>query len=168
MSSRPKIDALFEALGIEVETIEHPPVHTVEEALPYWAGLEATHTKNLFLKGQKGDLWLLCAESSRRIDLKSAAQQVGAKRFSFANDELLFEKLGVRQGAVSPLALINDTTGEVKLIFDSGLAEATRLAFHPLVNTATLAIGIKDALAFLTAIDHPPAIIPVGMPSMPE
>src|SRR5579859_2971019 len=165
MSARTKIDALFEALGIEAEAIEHPPVHTVEEALPYWAKLDATHTKNLFLKGAKGDLWLLCAESSRRIDLKGVAQQVGAKKFSFANDDLLFESLGVRQGAVSPLALINDKAGAVRLILDSQLVEQARLAFHPLVNTATLAITVKDTLAFLAAIDHAPDIIPVGLPA---
>ena len=159
MSDRAAIEALLADLGIAAETIEHPPVHTVEEALPYWAGLDATHTKNLFLKGAKGDLWLLCAASDRRIDLKGVAQQVGAKRFSFANDEVLFESLGVRQGAVSPLALINDREGKVRLILDASLLEAKRMAFHPLVNTATVALAADDLLPLLEALAHPPDVL---------
>lgn len=164
MSGRATIEALLAEFGIAAETIEHPPVHTVEEALPYWAGLDATHTKNLFLKGQKGDLWLLCAAADRRIDLKSVAQEVGAKRFSFANDELLFEALGVGQGAVSPLALINDREGKVRLILDADLLQAKRLAFHPLVNTATVALASSDLLPLLTALDHRPEVLTLVEP----
>jgi Ala-tRNA(Pro) deacylase len=164
MSDRAGIEKLLADLGIATEIIEHAPGHTVEEALPYWAGLDATHTKNLFLKGQKGDLWLLCAAADRRIDLKGVAQQVGAKRFSFANDELLFESLGVRQGAVSPLALINDREGKVRLILDASLLEAKRLAFHPLVNTATVALNSRDLISLLTALDHPPEVLTLAEP----
>jgi Ala-tRNA(Pro) deacylase len=164
MSDRAAIEALLTGLGIATEIIEHPPVHTVEQALPYWAGLDATHTKNLFLKGQKGDLWLLCAAADRRIDLKTVAKDVGAKRFSFANDELLFEALGVRQGAVSPFALINDKEGKVRLILDADLLKAKRLAFHPLVNTATVALNAGDLLTLLKAIDHQPEVMTLAEP----
>ncbi len=159
MSSRADLEALLAERGLVTETIEHPPVHTVEEALPYWAKLDATHTKNLFLKGQKGDLWLLCAAADRRIDLKGVAKDVGAKRFSFANDDLLFEALGVRQGAVSPFALINDREGKVRLILDADLLKTKRLAFHPLENTATVALDAGDLLPLLQALDHEPVIL---------
>src|SRR4051794_38371721 len=100
---RAALNALFDTLGIAPVSIEHPPVHTVEEALPYWSGLEGVHTKNLMLKGAKGGLWLVCVPTDRRVDLKALAAQVGAKKFSFASAETLAEALGVAQGSVSPL-----------------------------------------------------------------
>ncbi|MEI9984030.1 MAG: prolyl-tRNA synthetase associated domain-containing protein [Aliidongia sp.] len=143
---------LFERLALYTESISHPPVHTVEEALPYWSKLAAQQTKNLFLKDAKGELWLIVLPSERRGDLKGFAASLGAKKFSFASAELLESVLGVRQGAVSPLALINDGGGKVKLALDASLLGAPRLAFHPLVNTATTALGTEDFLRFLTAL----------------
>jgi Ala-tRNA(Pro) deacylase len=162
MSARNRIDALLAALGIKADCIEHPPVHTVEEALPYWASLDAVHTKNLFLRDAKSNPWLLCAAADRRVDLKAVAKRVGAKRFSFASEELLFDLLGVRQGAVSPLALINDSGCKVRLILDAELIHRQKVAFHPLVNTATMAMAAKDFLAVLMALGHPPEIVAMG------
>ena len=143
---------LFERLALYTESVSHPPVHTVEEALPYWSKLAAQQTKNLFLKDAKGELWLIVLPSERRGDLKGFAVALGAKKFSFASAELLESVLGVRQGAVSPLALVNDLEGKVKLALDAALLDAPRLAFHPLVNTATTALDTKDFLRFLNAL----------------
>ena len=38
------------ALGIPYERFAHPPVATVEAAEQHWAGIDATHVKNLFLR----------------------------------------------------------------------------------------------------------------------
>ena len=143
---------LFQRLSLYTESISHPPVHTVEEALPYWSKLAAQQTKNLFLKDAKGELWLIVLPSERRADLKGFAAALGAKKFSFASAELLESVLGVRQGAVSPLALINDAEGKVKLALDAALLAAPRIAFHPLTNTATTALDTKDFLRFLNAL----------------
>ena len=143
---------LFERLALYSETIHHPEVHTVEEALPYWSKLTAQQTKNLFLKDAKGELWLIVLPSERRGDLKGFAAALGAKKFSFASAELLESVLGVRQGAVSPLALVNDLENKVRLALDASLLEVPRLAFHPLVNTATTALDTKDFLRFLNAL----------------
>src|SRR5688500_8203387 len=43
--TRATLAELFTTLGITPITIEHPPVHTVDEAMQYWAGLEGVHTK---------------------------------------------------------------------------------------------------------------------------
>jgi Ala-tRNA(Pro) deacylase len=74
--ARTALDALFAELDITPVAIEHPPVHTVEEALPYWSALEGVHTKNLLLKGAKGGLWLVCVPTDRRLDLKALAVQL--------------------------------------------------------------------------------------------
>ena len=147
-----KLTALFGQLGITPQAIEHPPVHTVEEALENWERLEGTHTKNLMLKGAKGDLWLVTVPTDRRLDLKALARHVGAKRFSFASAETLDAALGVKQGAVSPLALVNDAEGKVRLVLDAAMMRAGRVTFHPLVNTATLSLTVEEVTAFLGAL----------------
>jgi Ala-tRNA(Pro) deacylase len=114
--ARSELDAIFTRLGIQPIAIEHPSVHTVEEALPFWNTLEGVHTKNLLLKGAKGGLWLVCVPTDRRLDLKALAAHVGAKKFSFASAETLLDALNVVQGSVSPLALVNDKAGAVQLV----------------------------------------------------
>ncbi len=156
---RAALAAIFDRLGIVPRTIEHPPVHTVEDALPYWAQLDALHTKNLFLKDAKGTLWLIALPADRRADLKAMAATLGAKKFSFANAALLEEMLGVRQGAVSPLALVNDPEKRVRLALDRSLLEAASVSFHPLENTATIALSGGDLARFLDALGRTPEII---------
>ena len=69
------------ALTIEepaFERHEHPPVATVEQAAEHWAGIDAAHCKNLFLRNQKGDRhYLLIVEHSKKADLRAVANQIG-------------------------------------------------------------------------------------------
>ncbi len=155
---------LLDDLGIERTTIEHPPVHTVEEALPHWRALPGTHTKNLLLKDAKDQLWLVSAPADRAVDLKSLPQLIGSKRLSFAKAEVLDATLGVRQGALSPLALVNDGERKVRLVLDAALMEAEAVTFHPLVNTATVSIRPDGLRAFLRATGHEPAVVALDGP----
>ena len=150
---------LFAGLGITPVSIEHPPVHTVEDALPYWAALEGVHTKNLMLKGAKGGLYLVCVPTDRRLDLKALAAHLGAKKFSFASAETLDAALGVQQGSVSPLALINDPEGQVQLVLAADMMAKERVTFHPLTNTATVSLTIAEFRQVLTALKHAPEIV---------
>ena len=64
-------DALA-ALGIAFERFAHPPVFTVEEAERYWAGIPATHCKNLFLRNAKGSRhYLVVLGHAKKADLKA-------------------------------------------------------------------------------------------------
>ncbi|WP_182084136.1 prolyl-tRNA synthetase associated domain-containing protein [Aureimonas sp. ME7] len=154
-----ELDALFDRLAIAPQAIEHPPVHTVEEALPYWSALEGVHTKNLLLKGAKGGLWLICVPTERRLDLKALAAHLGAKKFSFASAETLLEALGVVQGSVSPLALVNDKAKAVSLVLDKRMLSHPRLTVHPLRNTATVSLASADLLRVVEATGHEAQIV---------
>jgi Ala-tRNA(Pro) deacylase len=157
--ARAALDALFAELDITPIAIEHPPVHTVEEALPYWSALEGVHTKNLLLKGAKGGLWLVCVPTDRRLDLKALATHVGAKKFSFASGETLLEALNVVQGSVSPLALINDKAQAVQLVLAADMMSKPRITVHPLVNTATVSLTSAELLKFVAATGHRAEIV---------
>ncbi|MDA8250823.1 MAG: prolyl-tRNA synthetase associated domain-containing protein [Rhodospirillales bacterium] len=144
-----RLAALLAGLGIVVEEATHPPVFTVEEAAAHPHGLPGLDTKNLLLKDAKGGLFLITLRADRRADLKALPALVGAKRFSFASAETLLEALGVTPGAVTPLAMINDTAHRVTFALDRALAEAERIVCHPLVNTASVSIATADLLRLL-------------------
>lgn len=164
--ARSALADLFARLDITPVSITHPPVHTVDEAMQYWAGLEGIHTKNLMLKGAKGGLYLVCVPTDRRLDLKALAAHLGAKRFSFASAETLDQALGVAQGSVSPLALINDPDNAVQLVLAADMLEQSRITCHPLTNTATVSLTSAELLAVVAAMGHRAEIVDFDAPSL--
>ena len=152
--------ARLDALGIPFERHTHPPVATVEAALAHWAGIEAMHFKNLFLRNQKGDRhYLVVVEHDRPVDLHRLAGQIGDGKLSFGSAERLQKFLGLTPGSVTPFGLINDADGLVRFVLDEGLMRQDTLNFHPLTNEATTAIARADFLRFLEAIGHAPRLL---------
>ena len=140
-------------LGIAYERFEHPPVPTVEEAEKHWAGIDAAHCKNLFLRNQKGNRhYLVIIAHTKRADLRAVANQIGDGKLSFASPERLMTYLGVTPGSVSPAGLINDREHHVRVFLDRDLKTAARISFHPNVNTATLTVSFADFQRFLTRV----------------
>ena len=151
--------ARLEALGIQVSTIRHPAVNTVEEARRHCAGLAGVHSKNLFFKDAGGKLWLVVVPDDRVLDLKTLHTRIGAKRLSFGPADKMQEALGVTPGSVTPFALINDREHVVSVVLDAWMMGQELLNFHPLVNTATATIRAGDLLKFIRACGHEPAIV---------
>ena len=144
------------SLGIVFERFEHPPVPTVEEAQKHWAGIDASHCKNLFLRNQKGNRhYLVIIAYTKRADLRAVAAQIGDGKLSFASPERLMTHLGVEPGSVSPAGLVNDRDRHVRVYLDRDLKTASRISFHPNVNTATLTVTFGDFERFLAACGNP-------------
>jgi Ala-tRNA(Pro) deacylase len=146
----------LDALGITYERHEHPPVATVEDGEVHWAGIEATHCKNLFLRNQKGSRhYLVIVMHTKRADLRAIADQIGDGKLSFASPERLMHSLGVTPGSVSPFGLINDREHHVRVFLDRDLKSAARVSFHPNVNTQTWVLSFADFERFLNAAGNP-------------
>lgn len=145
--------AFLDAHNIGHRTLEHRAVFRVEEGQEIKAALPGGHTKNLFLKDAKGQIWLICALGETRVDLKRLPEVIGSARLSFGSAELMQEVLGVTPGSVTLFALINDKGRRVKLVLDRALLEPEPVNFHPLTNTATTAISQAGLRAFLKALD---------------
>ncbi|MGE3301660.1 MAG: prolyl-tRNA synthetase associated domain-containing protein [Hyphomonadaceae bacterium] len=160
--------ALLDRLGVSHATLRHEPVFTVEESGDISAALPGGHTKNLFLKDRKGELWLISALRETRIDLSALAKKLGAQRFSFAGPDLLLETLGVYPGSVSVFALMNDTLNRVTLLIDAALMAHDPVNFHPLSNDATTAVSPTGLLAFLRETGHPPIYVDFANPADPQ
>ena len=157
----PAISTLFSRLGLAPERIEHPPVHTVEEAEPHWRGLAGRHTKNLFLKDREA-LFLVTLAAETRADMKALAPMLGAKKLSFASPERLMTHLGTAPGSLGPLSLVMDGARAVRFAIERALWEAPRITCHPLRNTATVSLAAGDLRAILQDFGVVPIVLDLG------
>lgn len=74
------LGALFGQLGIAAVTYAHPAVFTVAEGDGFKHLIPGGHTKNLFLKDKKDQLWLVTAAAYTAVDLKGLPELIGAGR----------------------------------------------------------------------------------------
>lgn len=146
-------------LGIATTTVEHAPVFTVAESGELERRLPGAHTKNLFLKDEKGALFLVVAMSTTRVDLKALARTLPAGRFSFGKPELLLDALGVTPGSVTAFSVINDISGRVGVVVDAELMKHETINCHPLENNATTNIARDDLMRFIRACGHEPRVV---------
>jgi Ala-tRNA(Pro) deacylase len=155
-----KAFALLARLGISHTTIEHPPLHTVEESRALRGEITGGHVKNLFVKDKGGSFYLITAEEDSPLDLKTMDKAIGAKgRVSFASAEQLMTHLGILPGSVSPLALVNDTAGIVRFVLEKKLLDHAILNVHPLINTRTSSLATAALLAYISATGHEPTVL---------
>ena len=150
------------SLGIVANTVEHPPLFTVQESRALRGEIPGAHTKNLFLKCKKGSLWLVVALEDADINLKRLHARLGCGRLSFGRAELLHQVLGVPPGSVTPFALINDRERRVSVVLDEPMMQHEVLNFHPLENTATTTIMREDLLTFIGDCGHDAKILAVS------
>ncbi len=152
----------FKSLGIETAISDHPPVFTVEEARSLRRTIPGGHCKNLFLKDEKGSIWLIVCLEDARVDLKALPAKIGSKRLTFGKPDLLMEILGVEPGSVTPFGLINDTAARTQVVLDEPMMREEFLNYHPLHNDATATIRATDLLRFIRSCGHAPRIVPVS------
>ena len=151
--------ARFSRLGIESVTFAHKAVFTVEEGRDIEVHIPGAHTKNLFLKDKKGQLWLVTALAETQIDLKTLPRLIGAARLSFGSASLLEDILGVKPGSVTPFALMNDSSKRVIPVLDRKMMDFDIVNFHPLTNTMTTAVRPADLLLFMKDLGYDPLVI---------
>ncbi len=146
---------LLTDLGIPFIRYDHPAVFTCEESDKLCPPMPGAHTKQLLMKGKRGDTYVLAiVMHDKRVDTNALAKEYDVKSFSFVSAERLKEMLGVEPGSVTPLGLVFDTEKKIKVMIDEDAWNMGQFRFHPLVNTATLVID-QDALKkFLTHTGH--------------
>lgn len=149
-------DALLKQLddwGIAYGLHTHVPLRTVEDAKSVEGefmepGENALRLKNLYLRDKKKRNYLVTLQQDREIDLKSLGAELGIGNLSFGSADRLLENLGIRPGAVSPLAMITGGEKGVAFYMDAQAQEADVIYMHPLVNDRTVAMKRDDVMAF--------------------
>jgi len=153
------------ANNVSYERHDHPAVFTVEESKILSPELNGASTKNLFLRDKKGIRhFLVTVPEDKRVDLKTLSFALDSSRLSFASPERLKTHLGIDPGSVSLLALANDSENNVEAFIDQDIWEDEAILCHPLVNTSTLVVPLKDMKLFLEKTGHGVRLIevPVG------
>jgi Ala-tRNA(Pro) deacylase len=152
----------LEIHNIEFERHDHPAVFTCEEANALMPDLPGAKVKNLFLRDRKGKQHYLVVVSDRKqVDLVRLSERMKSTQLSLGWPDRLQKHLGVKPGAVSLLAVVNDTAGTVQVILDEALSSSRALQCHPLVNTSTLVVSREGIEKLLKALNHEPLIIDV-------
>ncbi|AXT27017.1 prolyl-tRNA synthetase associated domain-containing protein [Ruegeria sp. AD91A] len=143
--------------GLTYRLHTHAPLRTVEDAKAVEdqfmvPGEYALRVKNLYLRDKKKRNYLVTLEQSREIDLKALGAELGIGNLSFGSADRLFQNLGIRPGAVSPLAMINGVQNDVRFFMDAAAKQAEVIYMHPLVNDRTVALKRADMMAFFDRI----------------
>lgn len=146
--------AQLRAAGVPFTYYEHIPLMTVGDAKQVQGPVVPdapghVHIKNFYLRDRKKRNWLVVLEQDRAVDLKALGAAIGAPGPSFGSPERLLEHLGVRPGAVSPLAMVTGVHRGVRLVMDAALREAGVVHVHPLVNDRTVGMAPDDLVAVL-------------------
>ena len=166
LSSEGYLDAGHEPV---IHTLYHGRARTCAEADENAKGIRGAFTKTLFVRdhGKQPHYWIVFTVGSSRVNLRDLRKALGAKRdLRMVDEDILLRRLKVTPGAVTPLALFNDTEetreeGEqpISLVVDrcfwrdpayEGLANV-----HPMHNAASTTMSIDDIIKFSADHGHP-------------
>ena len=99
------------------------------------------------------------------MTLKALSSVLETSRLSFASPDRLKIHLGIDPGSVSLLAVLNDSESKMlRFSLTKEIWQDEAILCHPLVNTSTLVVPLKDMKLFLKKTGHGVRLIevPVG------
>lgn len=150
MNGDTNVYKILDELNIPFEYIEHPPAPTIEIAMKYWDGHDATHCKNIFFRNHKGNKhYLVILDCKQNLKISDLEHRLKQGKLSFASEKRLQKYLKLTPGSVTPLGLINDTENHVHIFFDKNLLKTEKISFHPNINTASLIFKFDDFMKFM-------------------
>lgn len=160
--------SVLEGLGINYSLHHHRAVFTVAESEEVDAQIPGTHCRNLFLRDDKKNNFLVVLQNATEVDIKKLPALIGShKKLSFGSADRLWDYLGVRPGSVCPYSIINDTEKQVKIILDKSMMETDIVNYHPLLNTMTIGVKPADLIRFIENCGHVAHIVDLS-PAAPE
>ena len=149
------------AAGIAYEIVYHAPVYTIAEMEAQQIEERGQICKNLFLEDAKGEhYYLVMLPKEKTADLKAMRDKLQSARLHFASAEKLAAYLGLSQGSVGPLGLLNDKNCVVEAVIDAALIGKT-LGMHPNDNAATIWLAYEDLLALIRAKGNRVMVLPL-------
>lgn len=136
---------LISAMGIGYKYAEHAAAATMEDCAEVAEALGAVMPKNIFLCPRNQSCYfLLLTRPEAKYKTSDISKQLGVSRLSFGPSDKLYEYMQTLPGAISPMGLLFDEDKKVRLAVDSALKDEKFLAFHPCINTMSLAITGED------------------------
>lgn len=156
-----KVYEKFTDLGIAFERVDNDSISTMEECEEVGKVLGTDVCKTILAcTRNKSEYYLIVLPGDKRFESKVASKAVGSSRLSFASSEDMEAFLGTTPGNASPLSVVNDEAGRVKIAVDRDLADSEFIACNVGVNTTHIRFKTKELLdKYLPAADHEAMII---------
>jgi Ala-tRNA(Pro) deacylase len=151
------LKSYFEKHEISYKEHNHTAVFTVEESKKITHFIPGVHAKNLFLKDEKGNFYLVCLPADKKLNIKLLQKKLLVKKLQFASPEELKNELNLTPGSVSIFGMINAKL--TFLILDKVLWEAPIVGFHPNINTSTLEISHENLERFYNSLKSKKEIV---------
>jgi len=153
--TKQELYTLLDRQRIAYEVVEHPAVYTMEEMDALNLPGPDRVLKNLFLRDDKRrNYYLVSLPGWKQLDLKTLRQRLSSRPLSFAKPEELEGMLHLKPGHVTPLAVLNDESQSVTVVFETSLIGET-VGVHPLENTATVFLAANDLIGMIRAHGNP-------------
>lgn len=132
---------------IPYEINEHKPVYKMEDLETLNLPHSDCDGKNLFLKDDKKNYYLITIKGNKRVDLKEFKTKNNTRRLSFVSEQDLMSIMNLVAGSVTPLGLLNDKELKVMFYLDKEfLNDKQIIGVHPNDNTATLWLKVTDLI----------------------
>ena len=145
-----KLFEYLNSLNIKYTEYEHPAVFTVAESKKLNLKIPGMHTKNLFLKDENENFYLLVCPGEKRMNLKELKKNLSVKEIHFGSPDELKSELNSSSGSVSIFAMIY--AKKVHLLIDKEVWLVKEVGFHPNLNTSTLVISHEDLEKFYNSL----------------
>lgn len=150
-------------LGIPFERVDNDSISTMEECEEVGKVLGTDICKTILAcTRNKSDYYLIIMPGDKRFVTKLVSHAIGCSRLSFASPEDMEELVGTTPGNASPLSVINDSEGRVRLVMDSELATGEYIACNTGANTTHIRFKTEDITGrYLPSCGHEPMIIDI-------
>lgn len=146
--------AALTAMEITYVAESHRPIFTMADSKELPLVIQGVRCKNLFLRDRRGAYYLVVTTPSKSVSLSELGKGLNTQRLSLASPDDLLSILGVYSGALSPLALFNDTEQSVALVIDEELKLTTNYVLHPLDNAMSVQLTRAGLETFLLRTGH--------------
>ena len=134
--------------NIQYTAVEHPAAFTVDEMKVLNLPHPEAGTKNLFLKDNKANFYLLTMKEDKRADLKAFGSLIGVKHLRFASEDDLMKVLGLIKGSVTLFGILNDEEQKTKVYIDEEF-RGELISAHPNENTASVYLKTEDIVKLM-------------------
>lgn len=120
LSMKQKIFDILDSLEIQYTNYEHQAVFTCNEAKG--VDIPGLRVKSLLLRNKKAtNFYMVVLPDTKRMDTNIIRAIFDDSKMSFASEERMMEKIGLKPGSVSPFALIHNEEKDIQVVFDDSL-----------------------------------------------
>lgn len=134
--------------GICYEVTEHKAVFNMEELSSIEMPYKEFDAKNLFIRDDKKNYYLITVKGDKRVNLKEFRRKYGLRNLSFASSDDLMDILKLTPGSVTPFGLLNDENHSVHFYLDEAFM-GNPIGVHPNDNTATVWLNTDDLVRLI-------------------